>query len=241
MRHCIAASLILLCSALATTPAGAQATSNPSFTLEAASDERRRGLSWSDGKPVLRASLFVPVSEALAVDATIVSLRSSSRQGGADGVIDLRAGYNRQTGAWRLSGDVTYRVFPGISGWNYVETGAAAGFLIGPASFDLSVRYAPRQRSVGGDNLYLGAAPSIGIPGTPLTVSGNIGHSSGAVRDPIRVQRLRPDGGYWDHGLAIDYRKGRWLAGLRYSNSDIARGRADHAGATLVARAGVEF
>ena len=230
-----------LCSIAVAAPAAAQVTSSPSLTLEAASDERRRGLSWSDGDPVLRAALFVPVTEALAIDATAVSLRHSRRQGGADAVIDLRAGYDRQIGGWRLTGDMTYRVFPGIAGWNYVETGAAAGFLIGPASLDLSVRYAPRQRSIGGDNLYIGATPSIGIPGTPLTISGNVGHSSGKVRDPIRMQRLRPDGSYWDHGLAIDYRKGRWLAGVRYTDSDIARDRADHAGATLVARAGVEF
>jgi len=239
MRHCAAALVFLGC--LGTTPTAVAQTSSPSLTLEVASDERRRGLSWSDGDPVLRASLFVPVTERLAVDATAVSLWGGSRQGGADAVIDLRAGYDRQIGGWRLSGDLTYRLFPGVAGWNYVEAGAAAGFLIGPASLDLSVRYAPRQRSIGGDNLHIGATPSFGIPGTAFTLSANLGHSSGAVRDPIRVQRLRPDGGYWDHGLAIDYRKGRWLTGLRYTNTDIAREKAEHVGATLVARAGVEF
>jgi len=238
MRHRVAAALILVAIA---SPAAAQITSGPSLTIEAASDERRRGVSWSDGDPVLRANLFVPVTRGLAVDATAASLWGSRRQGGADAVIDLRAGYDRQIGGWRLAGDVTYRLFPGVAGWNYVEAGAAGGFLIGPASLDLSVRYAPRQTAIGGDNLYIGATPSFSIPGTPFTISGNVGHSSGAVRDPVRVSRLRPDGGYWDHGLAVDYRKGRWLAGVRYTNTDIARNRADNVGATLVARAGVEF
>jgi uncharacterized protein (TIGR02001 family) len=218
----------------------AQVESGPSLSVEAATDERRRGVSWSDGDAVVRATLSVPVADGLTLGATAVSLRGSRRHSGADGVIDVQAGYARQLGDWRLSADATYHLFPGASGQGYVELGTGAGFLIGPAGIDLFARYAPRQRAIGGDNLYLGAAPSVGIPGTPLTVSAHIGHSSGAVRD-FRALRLRPDGDYWDHGLAVDYRKGKWFAGLSYANTDIARNAADHAGATLVARAGVEF
>lgn len=240
MRHRAKAILIGVVSLGAAAPAAAQLESGPSLSIEAATDERRRGVSWSDGEPVVRATLSVPVAQGLTLDATGVSLWGSRRHGGADGVIDVQASYARQVGDWRLSADAIYHLFPGASGQGYVELGAGGGFLIGPAGIDLFARYAPRQGAIGGDNLYVAAAPSIGIPGTPLTVSAHIGHSSGAARDP-RTLRLRPDGDYWDHGLAVDYRKGRWLAGLSYTNTDIARNAADHVAATLVARVGVEF
>ncbi len=245
MRHRItpgiAPALACIASLGGTAPAVAQLDTGPSVSLEPASDERRRGLSWSDGEPVVRAVATIPVTQQLAVEATAVSLWGSSRHGGAGAVVDVQASYARQLGGWRLSADATYRLFPGASGQDYVELGTAAGFLIGPATIDLFARYAPRQRAIGGDNLYVGVAPSFGIPGTPLTLSGHVGRSSGAVSDPLRVQRLRPDGQYWDHGVALDYRKGRWLAGLRYANSSIDRDAADHAGATVIGRVGIEF
>ncbi len=40
-------------------PAVAQ-TASPTVTLEAASDERRRGLSWSGGDPLLRGTVSAP-------------------------------------------------------------------------------------------------------------------------------------------------------------------------------------
>ncbi|MBY8823086.1 hypothetical protein K7G82_12340 [Sphingomonas colocasiae] len=222
-------------------PAFAQDDGGLSASVEVASDDRRRGLSWSSGDPVLRASVSVPVADGLVLDATGVSLRGSRRHGGADGVIDLRAGYTRQTGAWSLTADATYHAFPGASGQGYAELGAGAGFLIGPANIGAFARYAPRQDAIGGDNLYLGAETSLGIPGTPFTVSGHVGRSSGSVRDPMRAWRLRPDGRYWDHGVALDYRRGQWAAGLRYADSSIDPGASDHAGATLVARFGIDF
>jgi uncharacterized protein (TIGR02001 family) len=209
--------------------------------LELASDERRRGVSWSDGEPVVRAGVSVLVTPEVSIDATAVSLWGSSRHGGADAVVDVQAGYSRQFGGWRLTADATYRLFPGASDQGYAEIGGSAGFLIGPAGIDLFTRYAPRQSAIGGDNLYMGTALTVGLPGTPFTLSGHIGRSSGTVRDPGRAERLRPDGRYWDHGLALDYRKGPWLAGLRYANSSIDRDASDHVGATLIGRVGMSF
>lgn len=223
------------------TPAFAQDDGGLSASVELASDERRRGLSLSSGDPVLRAGVSVPVTGGLVLDATAVSLWGSRRHGGADGVVDLRTSYAYQAGAWSLVADATYHAFPGASGQGYAELGASAGFLIGPANIGAFARYAPRQHAIGGDNLYLGAEASLGIPGTPLTVSGHVARSSGSVRNPLRARRLRPDGRYWDHGVALDYRRGQWMAGLRYANSSINSAASQHAGATLVARIGFDF
>ncbi|MEC3910858.1 TorF family putative porin [Sphingobium sp. CR2-8] len=221
-------------------PAAAQYASSPTVTLEAASDERRRGLSWSDGDPVLRGTVLVPVmTDGLNLDGAATTLWGSDRHGGADAVIDLGATYARQLGGFRLTSEARYHLFPGASHQGYGEVGAGAGFLIGPASLDLFASYAPRQSAIGGDNLYLAASAATAIPGTPFTVSARIGRSSGDVRDPMRASRLRPDGRYWDHGAGIDYVKGRWSAGLRYANSSIDGPGRNHAGARLIGRVGL--
>ena len=234
----VAAAAMML--AATSSPALAQYADRFSATAEAASDERRRGLSWSDSDPVVRGTIAVQATEGLSFDAAATSLWDSSRHGGADAVVDLGTSYARQMGAWRLSARGVYHLFSGASGQGYGEIGAGAGFLIGPANIDINASYAPRQGSIGGDNLYLSASASAGIPGTPFTVSAHVGRSSGRTRDVGDAARLRPDGTYWDHGVSIDYLKRQWFVGVRYANSSID-GEARHSGATLIGRAGIAF
>ena len=51
---------------------------------------------------------------------------------------------------------------------------------LGPADVTLGVAYAPDQDSLGGtDNFYLYADAGIGIPGTPVSLSGHVGYTDG--------------------------------------------------------------
>lgn len=209
--------------------------------MEAASDERRRGLSWSDGDPVLRGSVSVPIAQGLTLEGAAVSLWGSDRHGGADAVVDLGGNVTRQIGGWRLTAEGRYHLFPGASHQGYGEIGGIAGFSIGPANLDFAARYAPRQSAIGGDNLYLSAGAAVAMPGTPLTLSGHLGRSSGDVRNPVSAMRLRPHGTYWDHDVSLDWYQGRWFAGIRYANSSIDGPGARHAGATVITRAGLTF
>ena len=183
-------------------------------SVEAMSDERRRGISWSDGDPALRLGLSVPVTDGLSIESAATGLWGSTRHGGADGVIDAGLNWTRQLGGWRLSAQGRYHMFPGASGQDYGEVGAVAGFLLGPASIDF---------------------------GAPFTLSGHVGRSSGDADDPARSARLRPDGTYRDHGVALDWYRGRWFAGLRYSGTSIGGPARRDAGDTLIARAGFSF
>jgi len=228
-----------LLAVMASVPAFAQQDSGPRVTAEIATEERRRGIGWSDGDAVWGASLYVPLG-AVSLDARAVSLRGAPRHGGADAAIDLTMGYHRETGPWRIGVTGGYHLFPGADGMGYGEIGGDAGLLVGPASIDLALRYAPRQSAIGGDNLYAGASASLGIPTTPFTFSANVGHSSGSTRDPVRSARLRPDGDYMDYGAAIDWRRGRWLARLRWSDTD-ASSATPHAGATVIGSFSVEL
>jgi len=233
----------LLCAPLLPPPALARPSSSDgaSLLLEAASDGRRRGISWSDGAPVLHAAVSLPATPSLALEAGVTSLRGGNRHGNADAVIDLGARYTVEAGAFQIEALGGYHLFPGASGMGYGEVGASLGYRIGPVMVDLFSRYAPEQSSLGGDNLVLGTGLNLGIPQTPLTLSAHLAHSSGASDDPIRARRLRPDGSYWDHGVALDYYRGRWSAGLRYSNSSIDRRTECHAGASLIARLGLSL
>lgn len=204
-------------------------------------DERRRGISWSDGAPVLRAATSLHVADGLTVESAASALWGNSRNGDADGVIDAGLNWTRQIGGWHLSAEGRYHLFPGAWDQGYGEIGTIVGFLIGPASIDLGLRYAPHQSAIGGDNLYLSMAAAFALPGTPLTLSGHVGHSSGDIDDPVRAARLRPDGAYLDHGVALDWYRGRWFAGLRYSGTNIDRSMRKDAGDRLVVRAGWTF
>lgn len=236
--------IALACASIAGASAGpayAQYAEDVSASIEVATDERRRGLSWSDGDPVVRGSILIPVAAGLSLEATAVSLWGAERHGGADAVADLGAAYVRQTGGWRLRAQARYHLFPGAAGQGFGELGAGAGYLIGPASVDFHAVYAPRQSSIGGDNLALSVSAAVGVPGIPITVATWIGRSSGDARDTVAAARLRPDGSYWDYGASVDYLKGRWSAGLRYTDSSINAPGSCHTGATLIGRVGLSL
>lgn len=191
------------------------------MSVEVTSDQRRRGLSWSDGKAAIegRAALATSVGVELGVD--ISTLRESRRHGGADAVLDLSARYGRDLDGWRLSAGVTGHVFPGASGQGYVELDGRIGYEIGPVQLSVGASYAPPQDAIGGDNLYLSLGANAGVPGTPLTVHGHVGRSSGGIDDVLRARRLRPDNRYWDYSIGADYQIGPFAAGLRYTDTNI--------------------
>ncbi|SNS60632.1 conserved hypothetical protein [Sphingomonas laterariae] len=241
----LAVAIALIATAV---PVQARPLAGTEISIEATTDLRRRGISWSDGKAALAANAYVPVAEGLEAGLGVASLRGSPRHDGADAVIDLDLGYRHISGPWSFGMRVAGHVFPGESGLGYAEAGAWAGLLIGPAQIDLSASYAPSQDAIGGDNLYLAARATVAVPGTPLTLVAGAGRSSGSVDDPVRAARLRPDGRYHDYHLGVDHVRGPLTLGVRYSdttiNADGDRGGdadARHAGSRLIARAAFTF
>ena len=65
---------------------------------------------------------------------------------------------------------------------DYLEFYTSLGTSLGPVSATLGAAYAPEQDSLGGDdNLYIHLDLESGIPGTPLTLFGHIGYTSGVL------------------------------------------------------------
>ncbi|MDX2211604.1 MAG: TorF family putative porin [Sphingopyxis sp.] len=191
-----------------------------SLTADIASDHRRRGLSWSDGRAAASARAQLALGD-VELAAVIVSTRGSARHGGGHVAIDLSAGITRDVGGISLSGWVTGHIFPGRANTAYGELSLEAAKSLGPAQFALSASYAPAQSSIGGDNLYLSARGNIGIPGTRWTLAGHVGRSTGSIDDATIANRLRPGGRYDDWGISADYVIGKVTLGARYTGTDI--------------------
>ncbi|MES2495056.1 MAG: TorF family putative porin [Pseudomonadota bacterium] len=187
---------------------------SPSVSASLASDERRRGLSWSDGRPAASARVSLRPADGFDLSVAATTLRGSPRHDGASAGIDSAIVYRRDFGAFRADAQISHHAFLGHGGANYVEMGGGAGTTIGPVQFDLFGLYAPKQAAIGGDNLYLAASASLAVVGTPFTVGAQIGRSSGDSHDPLRSARLRPHGRYTDARLRIDYVRGPLTLGV---------------------------
>ncbi|MGJ3626243.1 TorF family putative porin [Sphingomonas sp. MMS24-JH45] len=189
-RYALAVGAMLVAA-----PAAAQ-TPEIAGSVEVATDARVRGLSWSDGRPVLAASVAVPLGD-WRLDVRGTSLRGSRRHDGADLGLDTAIRYTRNLGGWRASAGAIHHAFLDIgAASNYVELEAGREIPI-VCSTSPTADWAPSQDAIGGDNLYLRAGASAWVPGTPYTVFGHVGRSMGGDGRE-RATRLRPDGDYTD-------------------------------------------
>ena len=68
----------------------------------------------------------------------------------------------------------------GAGDFDYIEFYGSLGFSLGAAEATVGVAYAPDQDSLGStDNFYVYTDLGIGIPNTPLTVTGHVGYTDG--------------------------------------------------------------
>lgn len=235
----------IVAAILAAVPAHAQSFSGG---VEAATDESRRGLSWSAGRAVASADALVSLG---MVDGSvrIVTTRESPRHAGAEAVADLEAGVGADLGAFRLRGHVTGHLFTDArERMDYVELGGTGSYSLGPLQLTAGAVYAPDQDSIGGDNLYVYASANAGVPMTPLSASAAVGHTMGSTDDPIRAARLRPAGDYTDWRVGLEFNQFPFTFGLDYVGTDIgtqssASPFADlgHTGDRVIARARFSF
>ncbi|WP_085808642.1 TorF family putative porin [Sphingomonas sp. TZW2008] len=235
----------------AAVPVAAMAQVSLGASVEAATDERRRGISWSDGDLAPAASVRAGLPAGFDLGVRVTGTRGDPRHGGADAVAEVTGGFGGDVGSGlRLDGFVTGHLFVGAAErLDYVEGGLGASYALGPAEIGVDARYAPDQAAIGGDNLWVGARARVGVPATPFTLHGGIGHSLGSVDDPRRAARLRPGGSYADWSLGVDHITGPLTIGVDYTGTDIARDRlvaspfagARHVGDKVTARVAVTF
>jgi len=220
----------------------AQSALQSSVTVEIESDRRERGLSWSDGKAAASLAAYIPATDRLSLDVEAVTLRDTARHGGSEVAITAAPRLALTQSAWNLGVGARGQLFVGRSGLSYVELTGDLDHTIGPVRVGLEAAFAPSQAAIGGENLYLSGRAEGGIPGTPLTVYGGAGHTSGSDRR-VRAARLRPGGDYFDYHLGVEYSRADLSLGVRYSDTSIGKREIDrlspyfdrHYGARVVA------
>ncbi len=204
-----------------------------SSTVSVVSDYRFRGISLSNRKPAVQAS--VDLEHASGVYAGVWA-SNIARYGGARVEVDLSAGWRKSLGLVDLDvGGMVY-LYPGGNGVNYGEVYGFIGKTIGPAELRAGAIYAPSQNNIGDtDNLYLTSEARIGVPGTPVTMTGSFGYEDGAFGGP--------DGDKWDWSLGGEYVWKSVAIGLQYVDTDVRTihdpDRTGKAG--VVASASIEF
>lgn len=214
--------------------------------VEATTDERRRGLSWSDDDPSISADAQADLT-GFQAGARVVALRGSPRHAGADAVADLTLARSIDLSAFRLRASATGHFFAGAAdGMDYWEGGADASYSLGPLQVEAGASLAPSQRAIGGSNLYVYAGVNAGIPATPVTLSAAIGHTSGSD-GRLYSDRLRPGGDYTDWRIGIEHTVFPLTLGLDYVGTDRADrpvtpiGDPRNDGNRLLARARLSF
>lgn len=150
------------------------------------SQYRFRGIGLSDEKPALQGWSEAEHESGVYAGFWGSSLDGFGELGGSNFELDLYAGYRTSVAEGvTLDAGLLYYAYPGSTGgdFEFFEPYARAGLDTGPASVTLGAAFAPEQDGIGGNsNIYLSAAASTSIPGTPLSLDASIGRSEATPR-----------------------------------------------------------
>ncbi len=146
------------------------------------SQYRFRGVDLSGGDLAVQGGFDLSHSSGFYV-GTWSSTLDNTTVGYGETELDVYGGWagNLTEGLTINVGAINY-IYPnaGPGEFDYAEFYGKLGFTFGPASATVGVAYAPKQPSLGyTDNTYVYTDLGVGIPGTPLTLSGHLGYTDG--------------------------------------------------------------
>jgi uncharacterized protein (TIGR02001 family) len=201
VRSLMAATVLAGC-ALSATPALADdasadsaapaAASTPEFTLSGnvalVTDYRFRAVSQSSGDPAIQGGLTLSHKSGLYIGTWSSSIDFGNVGGDAtfgNQELDLYGGWTGPLGSnLTLDAGLLYYAYPGghVGKAEFFEPYASLSTNIGPAKLKVGANYAWSQDAIfNDDNLYIYSNLDIGIPNTPITVSGHLGSQDGPL------------------------------------------------------------
>ena len=146
------------------------------------SEYRFRGVDLSGGDIAVQGGVDIGHSSGLYVGAWGSSLDEDT-VGYGHTELDIYGGFGGNiSDAVSYDVGVLFYLYPnaGAGDFDYVEFYGSLGYNFGPAEATLGVAYAPDQDSLGDtDNLYIYTDLGVGIPNTPLTLTGHLGYTDG--------------------------------------------------------------
>lgn len=197
------AAAILAGPALAASPAFAQEVGEFTISGNAAlvSEYRFRGVDLSGGDIAIQGGIDVGHSSGFYVGTWGSSLDEDT-VGYGHVELDLYGGWSGElTDGLSVDVGAIYYMYPnsGPGDFDYIELYGSLGFTFGPAEASVGIAYAPDQDSLGGtDNLYLYTDLGVGVPGTPITLSGHLGYTDGFLT-------FTDNGKAWDWSIGADF------------------------------------
>jgi uncharacterized protein (TIGR02001 family) len=220
------AATVLAGSLFAATPAFADdGPLTVSGSAAIVSQYRFRGIAQSNNLPVVQGSITLSHESGFYVSTWGSSASPGPYVDIGGTEIDVYGGFTHDLGSSGVNIDVGVYgyLYPGATGGNYYELYGNLSTTVGPVNAKVGLYVAPSQGNVSTTNTYVFGELSGGIPGTPITLHGHLGHTGGAFDYPY-------DGVAKDY---IDYSLGAsvsWKAltldvswvGTGLSNSDYA-------------------
>ncbi len=209
------------------------------------SDYRFRGISQTDKRFAIQGTFSVNTASGFYGTVWGSSVDDYIANGG-DAEIDLIAGYKKTFGGTTVDGGLLYYYYPGSGGANtdFAEPYISLAHTFGPATAKITANYAFKQKGIYSgrpgrtkdDNLYLAGDLSAGIPNSPISVSGHLGHSFGPSYLTIGKS-------YTDWNLGASYLYKNLTFGVSYvdTNKSLYVGRRNIAKAGIVGSVGVAF
>jgi uncharacterized protein (TIGR02001 family) len=180
-------------------------------SIAAVSDYRFRGISLSNRKMAIQPGLEASAGGFYAgLWASNIALYA-----GTKAELDVYGGWRGEVAGLNLDVGATSYLYPGGSGGQYAEFLGSVGKTIGPLDLKVGAAYAPAQKNIGSDNFYAYGQARAGLPGTPVTISANLGHESGSLAGP--------DGRKWDWSLGGEAVFNKFTVGLKYVDTNVNR------------------
>jgi uncharacterized protein (TIGR02001 family) len=164
-------------------PAFADDAPKSDFTITGSVDittqYRLRGISQTDNRAAIQGGLTVTHSSGFYLSTWASNLGGYGTFGGSNMELDLIGGYSKALGPVTLDGGLIGYVYPGTTGHNFMEIYASASGKIGPVGAKLGTYVTPKQDAIGGHNVWVYGESALPISGTPITLKGHIGYSTG--------------------------------------------------------------
>lgn len=183
------AATVLASAILTAAPAMAQEETESDITVSGnvalVTDYRFRGVSLSAGKAAVQGGIDIAHSSGFYVGTWASSMEDTPLYGEME--LDIYAGWSGEIiPNLTLDAGLLYYAYPskdsGVGPSDIFEPYLKLSTTLGPVGATIGVAYAWDQDSLGSeDNLYLHADLEVGIPNTPITLSGHLGYTSGAL------------------------------------------------------------
>ncbi len=212
---------------LAAAPAQAEEEAASPFTITGTvgvfSQYRLRGISQTDEDVAVQGGITVAHSSGFYVGTWGSNLAGFGSFGGSNVEVDLMGGYGTKIGDTGLDGGLIWYLYPGTDGTDYAEIYGSISHPLGPVNAKLGFYYAPKQDAIGDkDNIWVYTDLAAPIPGTPITLKGHVGYTTG------KGSTLSgPDGNYLDYMAGVDLTWKNLTFNVSYVDTDIGTTAGD--------------